>query len=100
MRDKAKSGDLKVMNGSEPKQKIGDKKKRRWDQAAGGGGDDTPAKKKASTWDQAEVGTPSHVSNARSRSPVGNVSGYRWVSDCRSRGREFVPGPVRYFRGD
>ena len=23
------------------------------------------------------------------RSPVGNVSGYRCVSDCRSRGREF-----------
>ena len=62
MREKAKAGDLKVMNGSEPKQKIGEKKKRRWDQAAGGGGDDTPAKKKASTWDQAEVGTPSHVS--------------------------------------
>ena len=61
MRDKAKSGDLKVVAGSEPKQKIGEKKKRRWDQAAGGG-DDTPAKKKASTWDQAEVGTPSNVS--------------------------------------
>ena len=24
------------------------------------------------------------------RSAVGNVSGYRCVSDCRSRGREFV----------
>ena len=34
------------------------------------------------------------------RSPVGNVSGYRCVSDCRSRGREFDPGPVPYFRGD
>ena len=30
----------------------------------------------------------------------GNVSGYRCVSDCRSRGREFDPGPVPYFRGD
>ena len=29
------------------------------------------------------------------RSAVGNVSGYRCVSDCRSRGREFDPGPVR-----
>ena len=29
-----------------------------------------------------------------------NVSGYRYVSDCRSRGREFDPGPVPYFRGD
>ena len=34
------------------------------------------------------------------RSAVGNVSGYRCVSDCSSRGREFDPGPVPYFRGD
>ena len=34
------------------------------------------------------------------RSAVGNVSGYRCVSDCRSRGREFDPGPAPYFRGD
>ena len=34
------------------------------------------------------------------RSAVGNVSGYRCVSDCISRGREFDPGPVPYFRGD
>ena len=34
------------------------------------------------------------------RSAVGNVSGYRCVSDCRSRGREFDPGPVPNFRGD
>ena len=34
------------------------------------------------------------------RSAVGNVSGYRCVSDCRFRGREFDPGPVPYFRGD
>ena len=27
-------------------------------------------------------------------------AGYRCVSDCRSRGREFDPGPVRYFHGD
>ena len=33
-------------------------------------------------------------------SAVGNVSGYRCVSDCRSRGREFDPGPVPYFRGE
>ena len=33
-------------------------------------------------------------------SAVGNMSGYRCVSDCRSRGREFDPGPVPYFRGD
>ena len=30
------------------------------------------------------------------RSAVGNVSGYKCVSDCRSRGREFDPGPVPY----
>ena len=34
------------------------------------------------------------------RSAVGNVSGNRCESDCRSRGREFDPGPVTYFRGD
>ena len=28
----------------------------------------------------------------------GNVSGNRCVSDCRSRGRKFDPGPVPYFR--
>ena len=33
-------------------------------------------------------------------SAVGNVSGYRCVSDCRSRGRKFDPGPVPYFHGD
>ena len=38
--------------------------------------------------------------NAGPRSAVGNVSGYRCVSDCISRGREFDPGPVPYFRGD
>ena len=34
------------------------------------------------------------------RSAVGNVSGNRCESDCRSRGHEFDPGPVPYFRGD
>ena len=33
------------------------------------------------------------------RSAVGNVSGYKCVPDCKSRGREFDPGPVPYFRG-
>ena len=33
-------------------------------------------------------------------SAVGNVSGNRCESDCRSRGRVFDPGPVPYFRGD
>ena len=33
-------------------------------------------------------------------SAVGNVSDNRCESDCRSRGREFDPGPVPYFRGD
>ena len=33
-------------------------------------------------------------------SVVGNVSGYRCVSDCRSRGCKFDPGPVPYFHGD
>ena len=34
------------------------------------------------------------------RSAVGNVSGYRCEADCKSRGREFDPGPVPYFCGD
>ena len=34
------------------------------------------------------------------RSAVGNVSDNRCTSDCRSRGREFDPGPVPYVRGD
>ena len=34
------------------------------------------------------------------RSAVGNMSGNRCESGCRSRGREFDPGPVPYFRGD
>ena len=33
------------------------------------------------------------------RSAVGNVSGYRCDTGL-SRGREFDPGPVPYFRGD
>ena len=41
-----------------------------------------------------------HQSRTGPRSAVGNVSGYRCVSDCNSRGREFDPGPVPYFRGD
>ena len=34
------------------------------------------------------------------RSTVGNMSGNRCESDCRSRGWEFDPGPFPYFRGD
>ena len=30
-------------------------------------------------------------------SAVSNVSGYKCMSDCRSRGREFDPGPVHTF---
>ena len=30
-------------------------------------------------------------------SAVGNVSGYRCVSDCRSRGREFDPDPDNFY---
>ena len=33
------------------------------------------------------------------RSTVGNMSDCRYVSDCRSRGRKFDPGPVPYFHG-
>ena len=40
------------------------------------------------------------IGNNGPRSAVGNVSGNRCKSDCRSRGREFDPGPVSYFRED
>ena len=40
----------------------------------------------------------SHMKNTGPRRAVSNVSGYRCVSDCNSRGRD--PGPVPYFRGD
>ena len=43
---------------------------------------------------------PSQVDLTGPRSAVGNVPGYRCMSDCRSRGRKFDPGPVPYFRGD
>ena len=33
-------------------------------------------------------------------SAVSNMYGNRWESDCRSRGRDFDPGPVPYFGGD
>ena len=33
-------------------------------------------------------------------STVGDMSGTRCESHCRSRGCEFNPGPVPYFRGD
>ena len=34
------------------------------------------------------------------KSDVGNVSGNRCESDCRSRGHKFDPGLVPYFHGD
>ena len=40
------------------------------------------------------------MKHTRPRSAVGNMSDYRCVSDCRSRDREFYPGPFPYFRGD
>ena len=43
---------------------------------------------------------PSLFAYTGPRSAVGNLSGYRCKSDCRSRGCEFDPGPVPYFRGD
>ena len=42
----------------------------------------------------------SHEITIEQRSAVGNVSGNRCESDCRSRGREFDPCQVPYFCGD
>ena len=49
--------------------------------------------------------TPCHCLHAKWPTPgtiagVDNVCGCRYVSDCRSRGREFDPVPVSYFSGD
>ena len=38
--------------------------------------------------------------NTGLRRAVGNVSGNRCKSDCRSRGHKFDLGPVPYFPGD
>ena len=38
--------------------------------------------------------------NVGPHSVVDKVSNYRCLSDCRSRGCEFDPGPVVYFSGD
>ena len=40
---------------------------------------------------------PFPTNHARPCSVVGNMSDYRCVSDCRSRGREFHLDPVSYF---
>ena len=41
-----------------------------------------------------------HRTSTGPHSAVGNVSGNRCKSDCRSRCHEFYPGPVPYFSGD
>ena len=41
-----------------------------------------------------------HIHITGPRRAVGNVSGNRCKSDCRSRDREFDPGSVPYFCGD
>ena len=46
------------------------------------------------------IGDYTSIQSRGPRSAVGNVSGYKCVSDCKSRGREFDPGPVPYFLGD
>ena len=40
------------------------------------------------------------INHTQLRSQVGNVSGCRYVSDCRSRGRDFDPDPVPFLRVD
>lgn len=56
MVEKAKSGELKAVNGSAAAQAAGAKRKRRWDQTA----DQTPSNstpRKVSSWDQADGGS-------------------------------------------
>ena len=47
-----------------------------------------------------KLNEPAHENLTGPRSTVRNVSCNSCESDCRSRGREFDPGPVPYFRGD
>lgn len=56
MLEKAKSGELKAVNGSAASQAAAAKRKRRWDQTA----DHTPSNttpRKVSSWDQADGGS-------------------------------------------
>ncbi|KAM9304761.1 splicing factor 3B subunit 1 [Gastrophryne carolinensis] len=72
--EKAKSGDLKVVNGSSSSaaSQPPSKRKRRWDQTA----DQTPGStpKKMSSWDQAEV-TPGHTPSLRWDETPGRAKG-------------------------
>ncbi|XP_012715296.2 splicing factor 3B subunit 1 isoform X1 [Fundulus heteroclitus] len=83
--EKAKSGDLKAVNGSAASQAAA-KRKRRWDQTA----DQTPSNatpKKLSSWDQADAGgeTPGHT-------PGHTPSNSRWdETPGRPKGSE-TPG--------
>uniref|UniRef100_A0A3B5MSN8 Splicing factor 3B subunit 1 n=1 Tax=Xiphophorus couchianus TaxID=32473 RepID=A0A3B5MSN8_9TELE len=80
--EKAKSGDLKAVNGSAASQAAA-KRKRRWDQTA----DQTPSNstpKKLSSWDQAD--TPGHT-------PAHTPSNSRWdETPGRPKGSHATPG--------
>ncbi|XP_063070183.1 splicing factor 3B subunit 1 isoform X1 [Engraulis encrasicolus] len=87
--EKAKSGDLKVLNGSGASQAPA-KRKRRWDQTADTPADQTPSNatpKKLSSWDQADASgeTPGHT-------PGHTPSNSRWdETPGRPKGSE-TPG--------
>ena len=51
------------------------------------------------TWTAFEYTQQTYKADTRLRSVVGSLSGCRYVSDCKSWGREFDHGPVPYFRG-
>lgn len=59
MKERAKEGTLKAVNGAsgDAAQPAAKKRPRRWDQTA----DDAPSTKKKSTWDEAEASTPSQA---------------------------------------
>ncbi|RUS90026.1 hypothetical protein EGW08_002213 [Elysia chlorotica] len=57
MQDKAKAGELRVVNGAEAQKPA---KRRRWDVAGGAEDSAAPATKKKSSWDAAEATTPSN----------------------------------------
>ncbi|XP_041365145.1 splicing factor 3B subunit 1-like isoform X3 [Gigantopelta aegis] len=59
MSEKAKAGELRAVNGAggDSSQKVPERKRKRWDMSKQ---DEAPAKKKSSSWDAAEAGTPSN----------------------------------------
>lgn len=109
MVEKAKAGDLRVVNGSQAsgdapqkakEQTAAEKKKRRWDQTA----EDTPSTKKAkSSWEHAETPSNSRWDETPGRSKGGETPGATPGQSTRmwdATPGHATPGAVTPGRGD